>query len=272
MRGKLISKGTRDSRGLVGKTIKRDTSLLLSSQYEIRLTWESAQPVQGKWGLRAQGTYSVGCYRCLQATVNSHFHMHSEHFLEQTKPSGHTEELIWLPEDHKYDQSQLQKRLSFSSIHTYNSHMCLDIKHHCLSQLGRTVTLYPPTGLVGNPMENMPVSKKEDEFKTNTGSNRGQHTTQPILRGVLTVQRLPFSKHDTYCYRYQMKIPQTSLSQNSDPITYLPRSQVTMITSSQEASYRMGGGGAQRVDRYRAKNLSKTHTRFSRHFISYYLI
>lgn len=105
MRGKLISKVELSSRDLVGKTIKRGTSLLLSSQYEIRLTWESAQPVQGKWGLRAQGTYSVECYRCLKATVNSHFHMHSEHFLEQTKPSGHTEELIWFPEDHKYDQS-----------------------------------------------------------------------------------------------------------------------------------------------------------------------
>ena len=37
--------------------------------------------------------------------------------------------------------NQLQRRLSFSAIHIYNSDMCLDIKHHCLLQLGGGSTL-----------------------------------------------------------------------------------------------------------------------------------
>lgn len=50
--------------------------------------------------------------------------------------------LVGFSKERECNQSWRQKRLSFSDIHTYNSDMCLEVKHHRLFQSGRRSNLH----------------------------------------------------------------------------------------------------------------------------------
>lgn len=79
------------------------------------------------------------------------------------------------------------ERLSFSAVHTYNSDMCLEIKHHCLFQLGKRSNLDP------SKTQGKHLSLKKGRSKTNTSNERvNLHLGQFLQRPSFYWQSIPY--------------------------------------------------------------------------------
>lgn len=134
-------------KGQVFASIKSNQADLVKAQSQLRA---------GGWGCRAQGPHcgAPQAWNLQREHTGAVQHLLSQaqRALPPLAPEDSDLRVHQAFRSPGVQPSQLQERLSFSAVHTHRSDMCLEVKHHCLSQSAGRRTL-TPAALPGSQQE-----------------------------------------------------------------------------------------------------------------------